>query len=83
MLDTTPSSTMMYVSVPTEDTATNLRMSDAMSPDTSDTPTPIITMRMIPMAVKPMKLCTKEVKRNRTPSAFSRLWTSAVSCSTS
>ena len=66
-----------------EETATSLRISDAMSPDTSETPTPIITMRMIPMAVKAMKFCTNEVNRKRMPSAESRLWTWAVSVTTS
>jgi hypothetical protein len=54
-----------------------------MSPERSATPTPIITMRMIPIAVKPMKLGTNEVNRNRMPSVVSRLWISTVSVTTS
>ncbi len=59
--------------------ATSLRMSAAMRPDDSARPTPIITIRMIPIAVKPMKLLTNEVKRKEMPSFDSRLLTSAVS----
>jgi|GEM_PF-4228479 hypothetical protein len=58
-------------------------MSDEISPDASDTPTPIITMRMIPFAVKPMKLRTNDVNRKRMPSTDSRLSTSTVSVTTS
>jgi hypothetical protein len=59
-----------------------LRISDAMSPATSATPTPIMTTRMIPNAVNPMKLLTNEVNRYRTPSMVSRPWTRTVSCTT-
>jgi hypothetical protein len=69
--------------VAADETATNLRMSDEISPDASDTPTPIITMRMIPIAVKPMKLRTNDVNRKRMPSTDSRLSTSTVSVTTS
>ena len=54
-----------------------------MSPEASASPTPIMTMRMMPMAVKPMKLLTNEVKRKRTPSPSRRLWISTVSVTTS
>jgi hypothetical protein len=40
-----------------------LRISDAISPERSATPTPIITMRMIPIAVKAMKFDTNDVNR--------------------
>ena len=38
-------------------------MSEAMRPERSATPTPIMTMRMIPIAVKPMKFETNDVNR--------------------
>ena len=55
-------------------------MSDAIRPERSATPTPIITMRMMPIAVKPMKLLTNDVNRYRMPSTLSRLsmWTVSV-----
>ncbi len=58
-----PMNTMMYVSERGDDTATSLRMSAPISPEASASPTPIMTMRMMPMAVKPMKLLTNDVKR--------------------
>ena len=69
--------------MPGEETATSLRISEAMSPDISETPTPIITMRMIPIAVKAMKFWTNEVNRKRMPSFESRLSISALSVTTS
>ena len=65
---------MMYVSAPADDAATSRRISAAMSPERSATPTPIITTRMIPMAVKPMNTGTGDVKRKRIPSAVRRPW---------
>jgi hypothetical protein len=59
-----------------------LRISAAISPETSATPTPIMMTRMIPIAVNPMKLLTKDVNRYRIPSMVSRPWTLAVSWTT-
>jgi hypothetical protein len=42
-------------------------MSEAISPETSATPTPIMMTRMIPIAVNPMRLLTNEVNRYRIP----------------
>jgi hypothetical protein len=57
-------------------------MSEAISPETSATPTPIMMTRMIPIAVNPMKLLTNEVNRYRIPSMVSRPWTRTVSWTT-
>jgi hypothetical protein len=56
MLDTTPRSTMMKVSVLSDETPTSLRISAAISPAASASPTPIITTRMIATAEKFRKL---------------------------
>ena len=58
-----PSSTMMKVSVPLDETPTSLRISAPMRPAASARPTPIITTRMIVTAEKFLKLSTNEVKR--------------------
>ncbi len=63
MLEITPSSTMMNVSVPLDDTPTSLRMSDEISPAASARPTPIITTSMIVIAEKFRKFETNDVKR--------------------
>ena len=58
-----PSSTMMKVSVPLDETPTSLRISAPMRPAASASPTPIITTRMIVTAEKFLKLSTNDVKR--------------------
>ena len=57
-------------------------MSEAISPEISATPTPIMMTRMIPIAVNPMKLLTNEVNRYRTPVTVSRPSTRIVSWTT-
>ena len=74
-----PSSTMMNVSEPLEETATSLRISAPIRPADSARPTPIITTRMIETAAKLRKLSTNEVNRKRTPSTLSRPLTRVVS----
>ncbi len=59
-----------------------MRISEAMSPESSATPTPIMTIRMMPIAVKPMKLRTNEVNRKRMPSAVSSPCAFTVSVTT-
>ena len=73
---------MMNVSVLLDETPTSLRISAAISPAASARPTPIITMRMIAIAVKSMKLWTNDVNRKRMPSPVSRPLTFAVSVTT-
>ncbi len=79
----TPSSTMMNVSEPAEDTPTSLRISAPISPAASATPTPIITTRMITTAAKLRKLSTNDVNRKRTPSTVSNPRISVVAVRTS
>src|SRR5690242_10731789 len=79
MLEITPRSTMMKVSVDLDETPTSLRISAAISPAASARPTPIITTRMIATAEKFRKLSIKDVNRYRTPETVSRPFTSAVS----
>ena len=70
---------MIGVSIPSDETLTSFRISAPIRPAASARPTPIITTRMIATAAKLRKLATKEVKRNRIPSAERRLWIDAVS----
>jgi hypothetical protein len=79
MLETTPSSTMMKVSVLLDETPTNLRISAAIRPAASARPTPTITTRMIATAEKLRKLLTNDVNRYRMPSPWSRPFTFVVS----
>ena len=74
-----PSSTMMNVSVPLEETATSFRISAPIRPAASARPTPIITTRMIETAAKLRKLSTNDVNRKRTPSTLSSPLTLVVS----
>ena len=57
-------------------------MSDEISPAISATPTPTMMTRMMPSAVKPMKLLITDVNRYRIPGMVSRPWTRTVSCTT-
>ena len=54
---------MMNVSVLFDETPTSLRISAAISPAASASPTPIITTRMIATAAKFLKFETNDVKR--------------------
>jgi hypothetical protein len=63
MLETTPSRTMINVSVARDETPTSFRISAPISPAASARPTPIITTRMIATAEKFRKLSTNDVKR--------------------
>jgi hypothetical protein len=63
MLEMIPSSTMMNVSVLPGETPTSLRMSAAIRPAASASPTPIITTSMIAIAEKFLKFETNDVKR--------------------
>lgn len=62
-------------------TATILRISAAINPASSATPTPIIATNMTATTAKAAKLSTNEVRTNRIPSVVSRLST-VISCST-
>ena len=54
---------MIRVSMPLEETPTSLRISEAISPAASASPTPIMTTSMIAIAEKFRKLATNDVKR--------------------
>ena len=79
MLERTPMKMMIGVNNAADETLTSLRISAPINPAASARPTPIMTTRMIATAAKLRKLATNEVKRKRTPSADTRLWTDAVS----
>ena len=74
---------MMKVKIDFGAISTILRTSVAISPDSSATPTPIIATMITPTAPNPRKFGTIEVKRNRMPSADSRLRTAVVRVTTS
>ena len=59
-------------------TFTSLRMSAAISPAFSATPTPAIATNVTATTAKPAKLLTNDEKMNRMPSTLSRLCTSNV-----
>ena len=64
-------------------TATSLRISAAIIPACSATPTPIMATKMVATTVKLAKLLTNEVKMKRMPSTVRRLRTLTVtSCRT-
>ena len=81
MDDITPTKTIMKVKIDRGATATSLRTSVAISPDSSARPTPIIATRITPTPVKPRKFAIGEVSMKRMPSGDSRLRTDVV-CST-
>ena len=60
-------------------TLTSLRISAAMSPASSATPTPIIATRITATTLKLAKFDTSDVNMNRMPSIVSRLSISVVS----
>ena len=78
-LERPPTNTMMKVSVAAGATFTSLRISAAIRPASSATPTPIMATNTTATTVKPAKLPTNDEKRNRIPSWLRRLWASVVS----
>ena len=74
-----PSSTMMNVIAPGGATCTILRISAAIRPASSATPTPIIATRITATTPKSLKFCTTVVNMWAMPSPLSRLWASMVS----
>ena len=70
---------MMNVIAPPGATCTILRISAAIRPASSATPTPIIATRITATTPKSLKFCTAVVKMWRMPSPLSRLLTSIVS----
>ena len=83
MDESTPTMTIMKVKIDRGATATSLRTSAAMRPDSSAMPTPIIATRITPTPVKPRKLPTGLVSMKRIPSADSKLRTAVVCCTMS
>ena len=71
--------TMMNVISRAGATLTSLRISAAISPASSATPTPIMATKMTATTLKFAKLLTNEVKMKRSPSTVSRLLISVVS----
>ena len=78
-LESMPTKTMMKVSAHGGATLTSLRISAAIRPASSATPTPIIATKMTATTLKLAKLVTNEVKMNRMPSIVSRLLIAVVS----
>ena len=62
-------------------TATSLRISAAISPACSATPTPAIATNVTATTANPAKLLTNDDSMNRMPSIESRLFTANVCCS--
>ena len=79
MFDSPPTNTMMNASVAGGAAFTSLRISAAIIPASSATPTPIIATKTTATTVKLAKLLTNDENRKRMPSALSRLSISVVS----
>jgi hypothetical protein len=78
----TPTRMRMKAMSPRGATATSLRMSAAIIPAFSATPTPAMAMSVTATTANPAKLSTKLENRNRMPSMESRLRTSNSSSTT-
>ena len=79
MLDSPPTNTMMNASVAGGAALTSLRISAAIIPASSATPTPIIATKTTATTLKLAKLLTNDENRKRIPSVLSRLSISVVS----